>query len=169
MGYRVGAGYDVHRLKEGRPLVLGCFEIPGFPGPLGFSDGDPLAHAVADALLGALGAGDIGDRFPPGDPHWAGCPSKRLLEEVIKEVERRGWSIANVDTTVFLESPRLGPYKDSIRRSLAEALRIDDGRVSIKARSTEGFGPVGCGNAVAAAATVLLEKRLTARGERKSK
>ena len=147
---RIGIGYDVHRLVEGRPLVVGGIRIPWTHGPLAHSDGDVVCHAVADALLGALGLGDIGTHFPPGDPAWAGADSVVLLGRVRDLVRQAGHAVHNVDVMVVLEQPRLAPHTAMMRHVLAEALDAPLGMISIKATTSEGLGPIGHGEGLAA-------------------
>jgi len=158
-GPRVGFSYDVHRLVPGRPLRLGCLEIPFEAGALGHSDGDVAAHAVADALLSAAGLGDIGVHFPPGDPEWAGASGTRLLEETRRRLEEEGALVRQVDVTVIAEAPRIAPHRDGMRAAIARALGCDPSDVGIKGRSHEGLGPIGRGEAIAAYAVVLVELR----------
>lgn len=155
---RVGFGYDVHRLTEGRPLVLGGVAIPHDSGLLGHSDADVLAHAVMDALLGALALGDIGTHFPDTDPAYAGCDSIMLLERVARMVLRRGWRVNNVDATVCAQAPRLAPYIDDMRRNLACAVSAGQDRVSVKATTTEGLGFIGRVEGISSYAVVSLLK-----------
>jgi 2-C-methyl-D-erythritol 2,4-cyclodiphosphate synthase len=157
MRFRVGSGFDVHRLKRGRPLLLGCVAVPWPDGPVGHSDGDPVAHALADALLGGAGLGDIGEHFPDTDPAWKDCPGERILREVAQKVRSAGFQVVNADVTVFLETPRLKEVKEEIRTRLAGHLEVEPAAVSLKAKSGEGFGAVGRGDCVAAQAVVLLE------------
>ena len=153
---RVGQGFDVHRLVAGRPLVLGGIDIPHERGLEGHSDADVLAHAVADALLGALGAGDLGSSFPSSDPAWKGASGAKLLEPVLGRVEADGFQIQNVDATVIAQEPRLAPHTAAIRKGLAAMLRLDDGRVNVKVTSTDRLGAIGRGEGIAAQAVVLL-------------
>lgn len=155
---RIGFGWDLHRLVEGRPLVLGGLTVPADRGESGHSDGDVLLHAVTDALLGALALGDIGSHFPPSDPQWKNIESSVLLGKVVDMVHEAGYRVANIDTTVVLESPGLGPHIEGIQASIAELLYVATGEVSVKAKSHEKIGPVGEGEAVEAYATVLLEE-----------
>ena len=140
---RVGFGYDVHRLTEGRRLVLGGVEIPHERGLLGHSDADVLLHAVADALLGAAALGDIGTHFPDTDPAWKGADSRMLLREVRALLERGGYRCGNVDATVVIERPRLSPYVDAMRTNVAECLGVGADRISVKATRGEGMGFAG--------------------------
>jgi 2-C-methyl-D-erythritol 2,4-cyclodiphosphate synthase len=154
--FRVGIGYDVHRIDPGRRLILGGVEIPDHPGLDGHSDADVLLHAVADAILGARGVGDIGVHFPPSDERWRDVASEHLVRESIR-IAGPGWSVANVDVTVVAESPRIGPYREQMRQRLAAALGVSLDRVSIKATTNERLGFIGRGEGIAAFATVLLE------------
>lgn len=137
--HRVGFGWDSHAFAPGRPLWLGGVQIPHPRGLMGHSDGDVLLHAAADALFGALALGDIGTHFPPSDEAWRGSPSARFVEHALREITRRGWAVANFDATVILESPRLGPYRDPLRDSVAMLLNVAADRVSIKAKTPEGL------------------------------
>jgi 2-C-methyl-D-erythritol 4-phosphate cytidylyltransferase/2-C-methyl-D-erythritol 2,4-cyclodiphosphate synthase len=153
---RVGVGYDLHRLVAGRPLVLGGVTIASDRGALGHSDADVICHAVTDAILGGARAGDIGQHFPDTDPKWKGASSVALLREAVALVRGRGHAIENVDVVVVLEQPRIGPHRGAIERRLAEALGVDPGRVSVKAKTNEGVDAVGRGEAIAAHAVALL-------------
>jgi len=156
--YRTGIGYDIHRLAEGRKFFIGGFEIPCIKGLLGHSDADPLLHAVCDALMGAIGAGDIGEHFPDTDPKYSGISSAELLKEVLKLVKGAGYGIGNIDTIVIAEEPKLVPFKKKIQSSIAGILGIDEGCVSVKAKTNEGLDEVGAKMAVACFATVLVYK-----------
>jgi 2-C-methyl-D-erythritol 2,4-cyclodiphosphate synthase len=153
---RVGVGYDSHRLISGRRLILGGVEIPYELGLEGHSDADALTHAVIDALLGAAGLGDIGERFPDTDERWRDADSVRLLEAVVATVSEAGFEIVNVDCTVVMQAPRLQPHKPAIRTRLATALGLPESRVNVKATTGEGIGFVGRGEGIAALATVSL-------------
>lgn len=153
---RIGIGYDIHRLVEGRKLVLGGVEIPFEKGLLGHSDSDVLAHAICDALLGAAALGDIGTHFPDNDPRWAGASSLEFLSRVVELVTQKGYRVANVDATVMAERPKLMPHIEAIRECLASVLRIDVDQVNVKAKTNEGLESVGRGEAMAAQAIVLL-------------
>ncbi len=155
---RIGQGYDVHRLVSGRPLVLGGIEIPCERGLEGHSDGDAPLHAVADAILGAIGEGDLGRHFPSSDERWRGADSGRILREVVGKMERAGWQIANVDATIVAQVPRLAPHQAAIRARLAELLESPLDRVNLKVTSTDGLGAVGREEGIAALAVVLLER-----------
>jgi 2-C-methyl-D-erythritol 2,4-cyclodiphosphate synthase len=151
-----GIGWDSHRLVEGRPLILGGVTIPYERGLAGHSDADVLAHAIVDALLGAAGLGDIGEHFPDTDPRWAGADSLDLLRAVVRLVVEREHRVVNVDCTVLMERPKLGPHRAEIRGSLAGALGIAPERVNVKATTGEGMGFVGRGEGVAALAVATL-------------
>jgi 2-C-methyl-D-erythritol 2,4-cyclodiphosphate synthase len=151
-----GLGYDCHRFSFGRRLVLGGVEIPHDRGLDGHSDADALTHAIIDALLGAAGMGDIGEHFPDTDEQWRGADSIELLRAVIGKLAAAGWSPVNVDATVILESPKLGPHRDAIRARLADALSLDVARVSVKATRGEGMGFVGRGEGAAALAVATV-------------
>jgi 2-C-methyl-D-erythritol 4-phosphate cytidylyltransferase / 2-C-methyl-D-erythritol 2,4-cyclodiphosphate synthase len=157
-GWRTGTGYDLHRLVEGRPLVIAGVEIDSPLGALGHSDADVACHAITDAVLGAARAGDIGQRYPDTDPRWKGARSLDLLRDAVAAVERDGFRIENVDAVVVLERPKLAPYRDAMQARLAEALDVDVERVSIKAKTNEGMDAVGRGEAIAAHAVALLRR-----------
>ena len=156
---RIGIGYDIHRLVEGRKLILGGVEIPFEKGLLGHSDSDVLSHAICDALLGAAGLGDIGTHFPDSDPRWAGASSLEFLAHVVELIAQKGYRIANIDATVMAERPRLSPYVRTIRERLASVLTIDLDHVSVKAKTNEGLESVGHGEAMSAQAAALLVVR----------
>ncbi len=153
---RIGIGYDVHRLVEGRPLILGGVEIAHERGLAGHSDADVLLHAIADALLGAAALGDIGLHFPDTDERWRGADSRRLLEAVGRLVTEAGYTISNIDATVALERPKLRPHIDAMRTNVASALGLERGRVSVKATTTERLGFVGTEAGAAAYAVCLI-------------
>lgn len=155
----VGIGYDVHRLTDGRPLILGGVRIPADKGLLGHSDADVLTHAIIDALLGAASLGDIGQHFPDNDPQYAGCYSLDLLAEAYRLVWEKGYQVQNIDATMVAERPKLAPYIEEMRQSLARTLNIDVQQVSIKATTNEGLGFVGRGEGIAALAVCQLENR----------
>jgi 2-C-methyl-D-erythritol 2,4-cyclodiphosphate synthase len=152
----VGIGYDSHRFAAGRRLLLGGVEVPAERGLDGHSDADVLAHAVIDALLGAAGLGDIGEHFPDTDERWRDADSMKLLGIVVTTVIAEGFQIVNVDTTVVMEAPKIGPHRSAIRERLAEVLGLKPGRVNVKASTGEGMGFVGRGEGVAALAVVSL-------------
>ncbi|HEU4658316.1 MAG TPA: 2-C-methyl-D-erythritol 2,4-cyclodiphosphate synthase [Capillimicrobium sp.] len=155
----IGQGYDSHRFAEGRPLILGGVEIPHDRGLAGHSDADVLTHAVIDALLGAAGLGDIGHHFPDTDERWRGADSIALLREVVRLVGEAGLEPVNVDATVVMERPKVGPHREAMRRRLAEALGLDPARVNVKATTGEKMGFVGREEGVAALAVALLRER----------
>ena len=155
---RIGHGYDVHRLVEGRKLILGGVEIPYERGLLGHSDADALTHAVMDALLGACALGDIGHLFPDSDPAFAGADSLRLLDEVVFRLHAGGFRVGNVDATVLAQAPKLAPHLPAIRRNLADRLQVPLSRVSVKATTEEGLGFTGAGEGMAAHAVCLVEE-----------
>ncbi|MBT4035203.1 MAG: 2-C-methyl-D-erythritol 2,4-cyclodiphosphate synthase [Candidatus Marinimicrobia bacterium] len=156
--FRIGTGYDVHRLVEGRNLVLGGVKIPFEKGTLGHSDGDALTHAIADAILGALALGDIGQHFPDTAPEFEGVYSIDLLKHVASLIKEKDFVVFNVDSTLILQRPKVMGYIPEMRQKLAEALEISPERVSVKATTTEGMGMTGNGEAVAAQAVCLLSK-----------
>lgn len=156
MSALVGIGYDSHRLLAGRRMMIGGVEIPGELGLDGHSDADVLAHAIADALLGAAGLGDIGEHFPDTDERWRDADSIQLLAEVVESVHNAGLQIENVDCTVVMERPKLAPHRGAIRERLAEALGLDVRRINVKASTGEGIGFVGRGEGVAALAVAGL-------------
>ena len=156
MGMRVGFGFDTHRLAEGRPLVLGGIKIASALGCVGHSDADVLIHALCDALLGAANLRDIGYHFPDTDPQYAGIDSRLLLRECCRLVREEGWCIANADTTVVIQQPKINPHIPSMQRELAEAMGVSDADVSIKAKTSENIGFIGRGVGVSAYAVVLL-------------
>lgn len=156
---RIGMGYDVHRLVENRPLILGGVPIPFEKGLLGHSDADVLLHAVADSLLGAAGLGDIGRHFPDTDPAFKDADSRELLVRCAEMVREQGYDVGNVDATLFAQAPKIAPYRDAMRRRIAEALQIDPGRVNVKATTTEGLGFVGAGEGMAAQCVALLQPK----------
>ena len=153
---RIGTGYDVHRLVEGRRLILGGVDIPFEKGLLGHSDADVLVHAIMDALLGAAALGDIGLHFPDSDPAYKGADSLSLARRVSKILEENGWTIENVDSTVIAQAPRLRPYIDQMRANIAGALGIDVRKVSVKATTVEHLGFTGRGEGISAQAAALL-------------
>ena len=157
MTVRVGQGYDVHALTEGRRLVLGGVEIPSDRGLAGHSDGDVLLHAVTDAVLGALGEGDLGRHFPSSDENLRGIASRELLLRVVALAREAGFGIGNCDATVIAEAPRLAPYQAAMRGSIALALGVPEAQVNVKITSSDGLGAVGRGEGIAAQAVVLLE------------
>jgi 2-C-methyl-D-erythritol 2,4-cyclodiphosphate synthase len=155
---RIGHGYDVHRLVEGRRLILGGVEIPWEKGLLGHSDADVLTHAVMDALAGAARLGDIGKLFPDTDPAYAGISSLKLLEEVGKKLAEKRFLVVNVDVVLLAQAPKVGPYRQQMAENLAAALGIDVEQMNVKATTEEGLGFTGDGSGMAAHAVVLIEK-----------
>lgn len=155
---RVGMGYDVHRLTEGRDLILGGVKIPYEKGLLGHSDADVLAHAVMDALLGAAALGDIGMHFPDTDPQYKGISSIRLLEQVAALLDEQKYLIENIDATIIAQKPKMLPHIETMRKNIAEALKISVDQVNIKATTEEGLGFTGTGEGISAQAVCLLEK-----------
>ncbi len=158
MNVRVGHGFDAHRLADGRPFIVGGVRVPFERGPLGHSDADVLAHAIADAILGACALGDLGAHFPDTDPEWAGADSMRLLEACARMARESGYELGNVDATVVVQLPKLAPHIRAIRSRLAEVLRIDIGSVSVKAKTSEGMGYTGDGTGIAAYAVAALSR-----------
>ena len=156
---RIGHGYDVHRLTEGRKLILGGVEIPWERGLLGHSDADVLTHAVMDALLGAAGLGDIGKHFPDTDPAYAGADSLKLLSHVAALLGERGFAVGNVDATILAQRPKLAPHIPTMRDNLARVMGADPSQVNVKATTEEGLGFTGSGEGMAAHAVCLLVKR----------
>jgi 2-C-methyl-D-erythritol 2,4-cyclodiphosphate synthase len=154
---RIGLGYDVHRLVTGRKLVLGGETIPFEKGLLGHSDADVLVHAACDALLGAVGLGDIGDHFPDTDARYHDVYSIDLLSTVYRRVRDRGFVLANLDATVFAQAPHLSPYKSKMTMRMAGCMSVDPQRINIKATTTEGLGAIGHGDGIAAMCVVLLQ------------
>ena len=159
MEYRIGQGYDVHALREGLPMWLGGVRIESGTGFVAHSDGDVAIHALCDALLGALALGDIGKHFPDSSDAYKGIDSKILLAKVIGMIADRGWSVGNVDITIALQNPKLAPYIDSMRSSLADIMKVPADRVSVKATTTERLGFVGRGEGCEVWATALLQKQ----------
>ncbi len=156
---RIGHGYDVHRLTEGRKLILGGVEIPFEKGLDGHSDADVLVHAIMDALLGAAALGDIGKLFPDNDPAYAGISSLLLLEKVAQRLREGGFSVGNIDATVLAQRPKLAPHIPQMREKIANTLGISADRVSVKATTEEGLGFTGSGEGIAAHAVCLLENK----------
>lgn len=155
---RVGLGYDLHRLVEGRKLIIGGVDFPFEKGEDGHSDGDVLLHAVTDALLGASGLGDIGSYFPPEDPKWKNADSAKLLQKVWKDVLDKGWKLENLDCVVKLEKPKFLPKRQEVISSIAKILGVENERVFVKAKTGEKLPPVGTGDAIEAYVVCLLNK-----------
>ena len=156
MTMRIGHGYDVHRLVEGRKLILGGVEVPHTLGLLGHSDADVLTHAVMDALLGAAALGDIGRHFPDTDPAYAGADSLKLLDHVVELLEEKGYQVGNVDTTILAQKPKLAPYIEKMRDNLAARMKVEPDQVNVKATTEEKLGFTGAEEGIAAHAVALL-------------
>ena len=155
---RIGQGYDVHRMVEGRKLILGGVDIPYELGLLGHSDADVLTHAIMDALLGAAGMGDIGRHFPDTDPKYFGADSLKLLAAVIEKIAAAGWKVGNVDSTIVAQRPKLAPYLAQMQKNLADVMKIQTNQINIKATTEEKLGFTGSGEGMAAQAVALLLK-----------
>ncbi|MBQ9615756.1 MAG: 2-C-methyl-D-erythritol 2,4-cyclodiphosphate synthase [Selenomonadaceae bacterium] len=155
---RFGMGYDVHRLVEGRKLILGGVEVPHTLGLLGHSDADVLLHAIADALLGAAALGDIGKHFPDTDPRFAGADSAKLLAHVVKLLGEKGYSVGNVDATIVAQKPKLAPYVEAMRNRIAEVLEVEPDQVSVKATTEERLGFTGAEQGISAYAVAGIER-----------
>lgn len=156
---RIGIGYDIHRLVDERKLVLGGVEIPYIKGLLGYSDGDVLLHAIADAILGAMSLGDIGQHFPNTDPQYKDIPSRELIKRVIGIMREKKFVLKNVDTIIMAEEPKVYPFKEKMLDQLSSMLGIDRNSINVKATTNEGVGSIGRGDAIAAHAVVLLEEQ----------
>ncbi len=156
---RIGHGYDVHRLVEGRTLILGGVDIPWEKGLLGHSDADVLLHAIADAILGAIAEGDIGKHFPDTDPRYKGADSLKLLAHVMHLADSKGYRLGNVDATIVAQRPKLAPHIERMRENIAAVLAAELDRVNVKATTTEELGFAGRGEGIAAYAVVLMEKK----------
>lgn len=159
MSTRCGIGYDLHRLAEGRKLIVGGVELPFEKGPVGHSDGDVLAHALCDALLGGAGLGDIGTHFPDTDPKWKGANSLLFLEQAKKLLDEKHFTIEHVDAVVITEKPKLGPHFPKMREALAKALGIPAEKIHLKAKTNEGVDAIGRGEAIAAYVVATLSQR----------
>ncbi|QXE88938.1 2-C-methyl-D-erythritol 2,4-cyclodiphosphate synthase [Geomonas nitrogeniifigens] len=155
---RIGHGYDVHRLVEGRKLILGGVDVPYAKGLLGHSDADVLLHAISDAILGAIGEGDIGKHFPDTDPAFKGADSRKLLRHVMDLAERKGYRIGNVDATIVAQRPKLAPFIPQMRSNIAATLGTEEDRINVKATTTEELGFAGRGEGIAAYSVALLAK-----------
>lgn len=155
---RIGLGYDLHTLVEGRPLLLGGVRIPFEKGEAGHSDGDVLLHALADALLGAACLGDIGELFPPNDPQWKDADSRTLLQIVWRRIRSEGWQLENADCVIAIQKPKILPYREAIRHSIAGMLSADIEQIFVKAKTGEKVGVIGSGTAVAVWCTCLLSR-----------
>jgi 2-C-methyl-D-erythritol 2,4-cyclodiphosphate synthase len=155
---RVGQGFDVHALVEGRPLVIGGVTIPHTHGLLGHSDADVLLHAITDAIFGAAGLGDIGRHFPDTDPRYAGADSRVLLRDAMAKVRTAGWDVVNIDATVHAQAPKIGPHAPAMVANIASDLAIEPGTINIKAKTNENLGFLGRREGIAVTAVVLLAK-----------
>ncbi len=155
---RIGHGYDVHRLVEGRKLIMGGVEIPWEKGLLGHSDADVLLHAIADAVLGALGMGDIGKHFPDTDPAYQGADSMKLLAHVIGLAAQRGWQVGNLDATIIAQRPKMAPHIPVMRSNIAAVAQVDQDLINVKATTEEGLGFSGRGEGISAHAVVLMTR-----------
>jgi 2-C-methyl-D-erythritol 2,4-cyclodiphosphate synthase len=158
MDFRIGQGYDVHQLVGGRPLIIGGVRVPYERGLLGHSDADVLLHAITDALFGAASMGDIGRHFPDTDPEFTGADSRALLREAFRRVSEAGFAIANVDSTVIAQAPKLAPHIEAMRANIAEDLDLPPSRVNVKAKTNEKLGYLGRGEGIEAQAAVLLRR-----------
>ena len=156
--YRTGIGFDSHRLVEGRRLIIGGVEISHKEGLLGHSDADVLCHALTDALLGSIAAGDIGAHFSDKEPQWKDADSLKLLETVVAMLSKKGWKVVNIDSSITAEAPKLASHIPAMRENLAETLGVDISAVSIKAKTNEGMGFEGRGEGISAMATVLVQR-----------
>jgi len=157
-GVKIGFGNDIHVLEEGRPMMIGGVEIPYSKGPRGHSGGDPLLHAVCDAIIGAMGKGDIGTLFPDSEKEYKDIPSIELLKKVAALMKDEGYNAGNIDCTVIAEEPKIGAYRGDMARVISGALSISGDSVNVKGKTQEGLGEIGKGNAIGAYATVLLVK-----------
>ncbi|MDZ5474288.1 2-C-methyl-D-erythritol 2,4-cyclodiphosphate synthase [Bacillus sp. 31A1R] len=157
--FRIGQGFDVHQLTEGRPLIIGGIEIPYEKGLLGHSDADVLLHTVADACLGAIGAGDIGKHFPDTDPNFKDADSAKLLEHVWSMVEELGYELVNADCTIIAQKPKMAPYIDQMKTRIAKLLKATPEQINVKATTTEKLGFTGRGEGIASQAVVLIQKK----------
>ena len=158
--YRTGIGTDIHLVTEGRKLMLGGIHVPNADGLYGHSDGDVALHAIIDALLGAAAMGDIGSLFPDTDPKFKDADSKDLLRDTKHRIEDQRWQIVNIDLTIHAEEPKLGPLKTQMKRTIASLLEMDFNAVNVKAKTNEGIGEIGAGEAIAATAVALLRKKI---------
>ncbi|MFN8004423.1 MAG: 2-C-methyl-D-erythritol 2,4-cyclodiphosphate synthase [Acidobacteriota bacterium] len=158
LSHRIGIGNDIHRLVEGRKLILGGVEIPHDKGLLGHSDADSLSHAITDALLGAAGLGDIGTHFSDKDPRWKNADSQMFLQAVCQMLAERGWRIVNIDATILAERPKMMPHIPAMKETLAATMNIEAAQLNLKAKTNEGLDAIGRGEAIGAQAIALLEK-----------
>ena len=158
MNIRTGLGYDLHRLTEDRNLMLGGVHIPYHKGELGHSDADVLLHAITDALLGAAAISDIGEMFPPSDARWKDCDSKQFLLAAWEKVKNAGWQLGNIDCVIAIEAPKILPFRNAIRESIANILGVSIEQIFVKAKTAEKLGAIGSGDAVEVWATCLLQR-----------
>lgn len=165
-GLRIGTGYDSHRFDADRPLVLGGVRIPDHPGLTGHSDGDAIAHAVIDAILGAAGAGNVGSHFPPSDATFKDADSIELLRRAAGVLRDRDWHVVNVDVTVVCETPKIAPWAEAMRGRLADAMDVAETQISIKGKTNEGMGWIGAGEGLAVHSVALVERNMVGRGDR---
>ena len=156
---RIGIGYDIHRLMEGKRLVLGGVDIPYIKGPVSHSDGDVLLHAISDAMLGAVSMGDIGMHFPDNDPQYKDISSAKLLGKIVDLIQKKGYSVSNVDVVLIAEEPKIGPFAAGMKKTISGILKVDESDVNIKATTNEGTGSIGRGEAIASYAVAMLKKR----------
>jgi 2-C-methyl-D-erythritol 4-phosphate cytidylyltransferase/2-C-methyl-D-erythritol 2,4-cyclodiphosphate synthase len=158
MTFRIGSGFDVHQFEPGNAVILGGVHIPHDKKLKGHSDADAVLHAVTDALLGAIGKGDIGEHFPPSDPKWKGADSIMFLKHALELAKAEGYKVGNVDVTILAEEPKISPYKNAIKKKLAEILEIEESCSNVKATTTEKLGFIGRSEGLAAEAVILLTK-----------
>ncbi len=156
---RIGVGYDIHKFKKGRPLILGAVAIPFTKGLLGHSDADVLIHAIGDSLLGAAGLGDLGEHFPDTDLKYKGISSLKILEEINRRIVKNNFKIANIDAVILAQSPKIGRYKAKMKENISSVLKINPKQINIKATTTEKLGSIGRGEGISAYAVVLLEEK----------
>ena len=154
---RIGQGYDIHPLREGRRLILGGIEIPHTHGLDGHSDADALVHAVCDALLGAMGEGDLGGKYPSSDPRYKDFSSLTMLKDIAETLAQKGFRLVNLDTVILAQAPRLGPYLEKMESAIADVLQVDRGQINVKVKSGECLGTIGRGEGIAAQAVCLIE------------
>jgi 2-C-methyl-D-erythritol 2,4-cyclodiphosphate synthase len=158
LDFRIGTGFDAHKLVEGKPLILGGVTVPHDKGLLGHSDADALCHAVSDAVLGAAALGDMGKYFPDADPQWAGADSVKMLKECVRMAKMKGWSVGNVDATIICQKPKLASYLASMSQMIEQALKVGPDCVNVKAKTTEGMGFEGREEGLSVHAVALLKK-----------
>jgi 2-C-methyl-D-erythritol 2,4-cyclodiphosphate synthase len=156
---KIGIGYDIHRLVEERKLFLGGIEIPYIKGLISHTDGDVVMHAIADAILGAIGLGDIGQHFPDSDPNYKNMPSGNILQHVTRILGQKNYVIGNIDTVIIAEEPKIYPFKDRMVENIANILGVDRSKINVKATTNEGVGSIGRGDAIAAYAVATLESK----------